>query len=100
MTIGEHIEKIRTAIYGKEVLNSIADALEQAYTDAEANVSTEVALARGSYPDLGARLDAITKETATLQTGVIGLQSKLIVSATIPETLEDGQICLVYEEDI
>lgn len=41
-SIAELIEQIRTAIYGRDVRESIADAIEQCYTDMETNIEETV----------------------------------------------------------
>ena len=59
-TIKNFIEKIKSARYGKDVRQSIIDAIEQTYDDAIANGHTdmEVAKARDTYNDLNSRLEA------------------------------------------
>ena len=59
-TIKNFIEKIKSARYGKDVRQSIVDAIEQTYDDAIANGHTdmEVAKARDTYNDLNSRLEA------------------------------------------
>lgn len=59
-TIKNFIEKIKSAKYGKDVRQSIVDALEQTYEDAIANGHTdmEVVEARGSHNNLSDRLEA------------------------------------------
>lgn len=64
-TIKNFIEKIKSARYGKDVRQSIIDAIEQTYDDAIANGHTdmEVAKARNTYNDLNSRLEADKNET-------------------------------------
>lgn len=59
-SIKNFIEKIKSARYGKDVRQSIVDAIEQTYDDAIANGHTdmEVAKARNTYNDLNSRLEA------------------------------------------
>ena len=59
-TIKNFIEKIKSARYGKDVRQSIVDALEQTYDDAIANGHTdmEVVKARDKYDNLNSRLEA------------------------------------------
>ena len=59
-TIKNFIEKIKSARYGKDVRQSIVDAIEQTYSDAISNGHTdmEVAKARDTYNDLNSRLEA------------------------------------------
>lgn len=59
-SIKNFIEKIKSARYGKDVRQSIVDAIEQTYSDAISNGHTdmEVAKARNMYNDLNSRLEA------------------------------------------
>ncbi|MCI5628253.1 MAG: hypothetical protein MR346_01305 [Clostridium sp.] len=57
--ITQDIANIRKAVYGKEVRESIASAIEQCYTDAseKGNANMEVSRARGTYDNLDERLN-------------------------------------------
>lgn len=59
MSIQEHLNKIRNAIYGREVRESIAKGIETAYDDASknGNANMEVRIARGTNPNLNTRLN-------------------------------------------
>src|SRR5699024_3256913 len=59
MSIQEHLDKIRNAVYGREVRESIAKGIETAYDDASenGNANMEVKMARGTNPNLNARLN-------------------------------------------
>lgn len=59
MSIQEHLNKIRNAIKGSEVRESIAKGIETAYDDASenGNANMEVKLARGTEPNLNSRLN-------------------------------------------
>ena len=59
MSIQEHLNKIRNAIYGREVRESIAKGIETAYNDASEkdNANLEVKMARGTNSNLNARLN-------------------------------------------
>ena len=58
--IKQYLDNILNAIYGKDVRQSIHDAIEQTYEDAatEGNANMEVSAARGNYDTLKKRLDA------------------------------------------
>ena len=58
-TITELIKNIRNAVFGKDVRESIASAIEQCYEDASktGNANMEVTEARGTYNTLKKRLD-------------------------------------------
>ena len=59
MSITENINKIRTAVLGKEVRSAIADSIEECYKDATTkdNANMEVSKARGNYNTLDDRLN-------------------------------------------
>lgn len=61
-SIGQYIENIRSAVFGKDVRESIAKAIEQCYEDATTadpgNTNLEVIAARGPYNTLSNREDA------------------------------------------
>jgi len=61
-SIGQYIENIRSAVFGKDVRESIAKAIEQCYEDATTadpgNTNLEVIAARGLYNTLSDREDA------------------------------------------
>lgn len=59
MSIQEHLNKIKSAIFGKEVRQSIHDAIKQCYDDASEkdNANMEVKIARGTHENLNARLN-------------------------------------------
>lgn len=66
-SIKNFIEKIKSARYGKDVRQSIVDAIEQTYDDAIANGHTdmEVAKARGKHSSLNNRLETDKNEMET-----------------------------------
>ena len=57
--IKNELNNIKNALYGKDVRNSIHDAIEQCYIDASinGNANMEVTQARGEHETLGERLD-------------------------------------------
>lgn len=60
--ISDYLNKIKTAIYGKDVRGAIHDAIKQVYDDASVdhdNANMEVKMARGTYNTLGDRLDSV-----------------------------------------
>lgn len=62
MSISNHLNKIKNAIYGKEVRGAIHDAIKQVYDDASVNhdnANMEVKLARGTHNTLNDRLDNV-----------------------------------------
>ena len=103
--ISTYIEKIKTAILGKDVKAAIADGIEQSYKDAinSGNTAAEVQLARGAHQNLGSRLDSTDEAMLNLEEKIQALQNNIIL-ATISEAesveLADGQILIVYEEQV
>lgn len=69
--ISDLIYQIRHAIYGRDVRESIASAIEQCYEDATAGGDTnlEVIQARGSYNNLNARISADETAINKLKSG-------------------------------
>lgn len=69
--ITDYLSKIKTAIYGKDVRGAMHDAIKQVYDDAaqSGNANMEVTLARGTEPNLNARLEKMDEvaETTTAQ---------------------------------
>ena len=67
--IKTHLNNIKGALYGKDVRNSIHDAIEQCYTDASinGNANMEVTQARREYETLGERLDDYASQLARIE---------------------------------
>ena|SRR5690625_4884020 len=65
--ITEELNKIKHAVYGREVRQAIHDAIKQVYDDAsfDGDTNMEVILARGVYDVLNDRLNASDKELAS-----------------------------------
>lgn len=59
MSIQQYLDKIKNAVYGREVRGAIHDAIKQTYDDASegGDANMEVKMARGTFPNLNARLD-------------------------------------------
>lgn len=59
MSIQSYLEKIITAIYGRDVRKAIHDAIKTTYDDAskDGNANMEVSMARGKYDTLNDRLE-------------------------------------------
>lgn len=109
-TIKNFIENIKKARYGKDVRQSIVDALEQTYDDAIANGHTdmEVVKARDKYDNLNSRLEAdkteriesINKEAenrknadANLQSQINGLASgSPLIASSIAEMTDTSRV--------
>lgn len=92
--ITQLINNIRTAVFGKDVRESIASAIEQTYEDAseQGNANMEVVDARGTFDTLKKRLDN-SDNTKSSVTQLNNLQNQINVEkARIDElsTLEEG----------
>lgn len=61
MTIKEMLNNIKNALYAKDVVLNIHDAINQVYVDGvkAGNVNMEIIQARGQYKSLNARLNAM-----------------------------------------
>ena len=60
--ITNYLNKIKTAVYGKDVRGAIHDAIKQVYDDASVNhdnANMEVKMARGTHNTLNDRLDNV-----------------------------------------
>lgn len=81
--IAEYLRTLRTAVFGKDVRESIAKSIEQTYEDAtrSGNANMEVSDARGNYSSLKNRLDT---EKNNMQSQIDGLASgsPLVASST------------------
>ena len=99
--ITELIKNIRNAIYGKDVRESIAGAIEQCYEDASksGNANMEVTDARGNYNTLKKRLDnsdsvkADKTITNNLQNQINGLASgSPLVASSLSEMTDTSRV--------
>ena len=86
MSIQEHLNKIRNAVYGREVRESIAKGIETAYNDASEkdNANMEVKIARGTHPNLRSRLDETTTQVAQANQGVVATNTRIDQIITTP----------------
>lgn len=78
------IKRIRESVYGKDVREAIAGALENAYTDSRTSADMEVIAARGKMQNLNARLNAIensikseSSELSNIEAAMTRLESKI-----------------------
>lgn len=97
--ITELIKKIRSAILGKDVRESIAGAIEQCYEDAakSGNANMEVAEARGTFNTLNQRLnnsDSLRENTdSSLQSQINSLASgSPLVADSIEEMTDTSRV--------
>lgn len=79
MSITNYLNKIKTAIYGRDVRNAIHDAIKQTYDDAAegGDANMEVTLARGSFNVLNDRLDNNDDERSQLNGKIDNVESDL-----------------------
>lgn len=90
--ITEYLRNIRSAIFGKDVRESIAKAIEQTYEDAteSGNANMEVIDARGSYGTLKKRLDG---DKTNLQSQINGLASgSPLVASSVSEMTDTSRV--------
>ena len=65
MSITNHLNKIKTAVYGRDVRGAIHDAIKECYDDSSVNhdnANMEVKIARGTHATLNDRLDENEKQ--------------------------------------
>lgn len=77
--IQNYLNQIKTAVFGKDVRESIHDAIKQCYDDATVNhdnANMEVKLARGSHNTLNDRLDENEKKQENLSSQLVTKASK------------------------
>ena len=65
-SITQILEKIKHAVFGRDVRQAIHDGIKQTYDDAtkEGNSNMEVSMARGRFSTLNNRLDSIDRVKA------------------------------------
>lgn len=90
--IAEYLRTLRTAVFGKDVRESIAQSIEQTYEDAtrSGNANMEVSDARGYYSSLKNRLDGDKND---LQTQINGLASgSPLVASSVSEMTDTSRV--------
>lgn len=99
--ITDYLSKIKTAIYGKDVRGAMHDAIKQVYDDAaqSGNANMEVTLARGTEPNLNARLEKMDEvaetTTAELATKAEKEEVRLKYTKLEPEDMSENTLALV-----
>lgn len=92
--IQNYLNQIKTAVFGKDVRESIHDAIKQCYDDATVNhdnANMEVKLARGSHNTLNDRLDENEKKQENLSSQLDNIENDLLNSFDIiPDRLRDS----------
>ena len=89
-SIQEHLDKIKNAIFGKDVRQAIHDSIKQCYDDAAVNhdnANMEVKLARGSHNTLNDRLVENEKNQEKIS-------SQLDTKASLNEVVTKGNVDL------
>lgn len=87
--IQNYLNQIKTAVFGKDVRESIHDAIKQCYDDATVNhdnANMEVKLARGSHNTLNDRLDENEKNQENLSSQLDTKANKNEVGAPLTAT--------------
>lgn len=82
-SIQNYLNQIKSAVFGKDVRQSIHDAIKQCYDDASIdhdNANMEVKLARGSHNTLNDRLDENEKNQENLSSQLDNKASKIELS--------------------
>lgn len=92
MSIQNYLNQIKAAVFGKDVRQSIHDAIKQCYDDASVdhdNANMEVKLARGTHETLN---DRITENEKNQE----NLSSQLDTKANEIDVVKKGQVDLDY----
>lgn len=108
--ITNYLNKIKAAVYGKDVRGAIHDAIKQVYDDASVehdNANMEVKLARGTHNTLNDRLDNVDEIQAQTNAQLSELANKgttveVIERATkeeIDRQIADGTLATLMIED-
>ena len=82
-SIQEHLDKIKNAIFGKDVRQAIHDSIKQCYDDAAVNhdnANMEVKLARGSHNTLNDRLVENEKNQEKISSQLINIENEVEVN--------------------
>ena len=91
--IQNELNNIKTALYGKDVRNSIHDAIKTCYDDASVNndnANMEVKLARGTHNTLNDRLCEVDEKQNSLSSQLAHIESQNIINAKAYGFVGDG----------
>lgn len=109
MSIQNYLNQIKTAVFGKDVRQSIHDAIKQCYDDASVdhdNANMEVKLARGTHETLNDRITENEKNQENLSSQLEHKASKNEVFSManmgqdIKEAMTGGSVAVVGENTI
>lgn len=83
--IQNELNNIKNAVFGKDVRDSIHDAIKTCYDDASVNdnANMEVKLARGVYKTLNERLNESDKKQEEISSQLEHIESNILLSKTI-----------------
>ena len=107
MSIQNYLEKIKTSIFGKDVRQSIHDAIKQCYDDASVvhdNANMEVKMARGTYDTLNDRITENEKkqekissqlDTKVEESALKTLEARMDTFTKLPEGSTTGDAELI-----
>lgn len=81
--ITTYLNNIKNAVFGRDVRDSIHDAIKQCYDDASinGNANMEVTLARGEYNNLNERLDSHSSQIKEKENEINILQDQIPLKA-------------------
>lgn len=88
--ITNYLNKIKAAVYGKDVRGAIHDAIKQVYDDASVehdNANMEVKLARGTHNTLNDRLDNVDEIQAQTNAQLSKLDNHILDIKDLPDNL-------------
>jgi len=101
--ITEELNKIKNATYGRDVRGAIHDAIKKTYDDASenGNANMEVELARGTFPNLNARLNSIDTKINNNQTQLNQIPGQInsAVASKAEKSYVDNQLASKVNQD-
>ena len=81
MSIQNYLNQIKSAVFGKDVRQSIHDAIKQCYDDASIdhdNANMEVKLARGSHDTLNERFTSVEENIKNNSEQLDNIENKIV----------------------
>lgn len=97
--IAQLLDQLSIAVYGKDVRQTIIDAIQKCYEDASTsgNANIEVIESRGTFSTLGKRLDSITSSIANTLLQMDELEKNDVRISTIQSAVESKILSLIED---
>ena len=101
MSIQNYLNQIKTAVFGKDVRQSIHDAIKQCYDDASVdhdNANMEVKLARGTHETLNDRITENEKNQENLSSQLDTIETKIQQPVSLDKCDEEMLVAIQNKE--